>query len=249
MKVIGSDYDGTLNHNGIDEKKKNAIEKWRKTGNIFAVISGRSPDDLLELYSDNKFGCDYLIADNGAVIMKTDGTVICEKRCDGSLAKPLLTLLFENGCDFGSVHTSFYCNVRKEDSKDEGIYTIDTVPTIPYFTQISTMLDDFESAERVTKSVRDAFGDRLNPLQNGRCIDIVRCDMNKAKGLCILAEIAGADQNDIIAVGDNINDMDMIKAFRSYAMESGVACVKETATFVTEGVAELIEKELSEQIL
>ena len=50
MKVIGSDYDGTLNHNGIDAKKKNAINKWREAGNIFAVISGRGAKDLFSLY-------------------------------------------------------------------------------------------------------------------------------------------------------------------------------------------------------
>lgn len=40
MKIIGSDYDGTLNHNGIGKKKKKALQKWRDKGNVFALISG-----------------------------------------------------------------------------------------------------------------------------------------------------------------------------------------------------------------
>lgn len=242
MKIIGSDYDGTLNHNGIDEKKINAIDEWRKAGNIFAIISGRGVVELLELYNKNKLVCDYLVADNGAVIMKPDGTVVCDTRCDGSIAKPLLQLLFEKDCPFGEVHTSFPCTVLKD--KKDACYTMDDVPHIPYFTQISTMLDSFEDAEKVTKCVKSEFGKELNPLQNGRCIDIVRYDMNKAKGLYRLMDITGAKYEDVIAVGDNINDEDMLREFRSYAMANGVPYIKEIANDITEGITELIEKEL-----
>lgn len=245
MKIIGSDYDGTLNHNGIDDKKKKAIEKWRRAGNVFAVISGRGAEELLELYNGNSFGCDYLVADSGAVIMKTDGTRVCDTRCDKKLVRPLLEMLFEEGCPWGDVHADVTRKIYREEA--DGEVTLENMGDVPFFTQISTMLDDFESAARVTKRVRDAFGDKLNPLQNGRCIDIVRRDMNKAEGLCLLAQIAGAKRENIIAVGDNVNDMDMIKAFRSYAMKSGVDSVKKAATFVTEGVTELIEKELESE--
>ncbi len=248
MKIIGSDYDGTLNHNGIDDKKKKALENWRKKGNIFALISGRGPENVLKIYNEKQFPCDYLIANNGAVIMKTDGTVISDIRCDGSLAVPLLKLMFEKGCPWGDIQTSFSCNVRADskDCKETDEYTLKTMPDIPYFNQISTALPDFETAAAVTDCIKEHFGNMLNPLQNGICIDIVRVDMNKAKGLYILMEYLGAEYDDIIAVGDNINDSDMIREFKSYAMENGVDAVKKLADYVTPGIAELIEKELAD---
>ena len=97
MKIIGSDYDGTRNYGGIDEAKLAAIEKWRNAGNIFALVSGRGPDVVLELYEEKKFGCDYLIANNGAVILKPDGEEIYVANCDPKIAKPLVKHLFENG--------------------------------------------------------------------------------------------------------------------------------------------------------
>ncbi len=246
MKIIGSDYDGTLNHNGIDDKKLNAIEKWRKAGNIFALISGRGSQDVLQIYEEQQFGCDYLIADNGAVIMKNDGIVVSDVRCDKDLIKPLLNLLFESGCVFGSVHAETAFIVCNEESVcRDGEYTQQNMPEVAYFTQISTMLDDFESAKEVTEIIRKIFGDKLNPLQNGRCIDIVRADMNKAKGLYLLMDIVGAEYDDVIAVGDNINDEDMIREFKSYAMENGVDSVKKLADYVTPGITELIEKEMT----
>lgn len=248
MKIIGSDYDGTLNHNGIDDKKKKALERWRNEGNIFALISGRGINSVLELYNEKQFPCDYLIANNGAVIMKTDGTVISDIRCDSSLTVPLLKLLFEKGCPWGQIQTSFSCRVYADskDCEDDDEYTLENMPEIPYFNQINTALPDFESAAKVAACIREHFGDKLTPLQNGVCIDIVRADVNKARGLYTLMEYLGAKYDDIIAVGDNINDADMIREFKSYAMENGVDSVKELADYITPGITELIEKELAE---
>ena len=47
MKIIASDYDGTLNHGGIDDIKRNAISEWRKAGNLFGLVSGRGAPDLI----------------------------------------------------------------------------------------------------------------------------------------------------------------------------------------------------------
>ena len=248
MKIIGSDYDGTLNHNGIDEAKKQKLQLWRSKGNVFALISGRFRDDVIELYNRQRFPCDFLIADNGAVIMKTDGTVVSHTRCNGSLAAPLIKSLLGWGCPWAKADTDFCCKVYAEKSEREAEtdFTLATMPEVPYFNQVSTALPDFETAARVTKLIDEHFGKSLKALQNGTCIDIVRADMNKAQGLRILADYLGADCSDIIAVGDNINDSDMIREFRSYAMENGVDSIKALADFITPGVGELIEKELSE---
>lgn len=248
MRIIGSDYDGTLNYGGIDDAKKFAIEKWRNAGNLFTLVSGRGPDGVLELYNEKQFGCDYLIANNGAVILKTDGTVVFEARCDGAIAVELVRHLFENGCTWAHVQTAFDCRVFAEEDActEPWHYTLETMPEIPYFTQINTQLPTFELSAKVTASVREAFGDKLNPLQNGECLDIIRKDMNKAKGLYLLADYVGVKRDDIIAVGDNINDTDMIAEFRSYAMANAVDEIKELADYITPSVTDLIEKELAE---
>lgn len=248
MKIIGSDYDGTLNYNGIGKKKKKALQKWRDKGNVFALISGRGSRDILQIYNEKQFPCDYLIANSGALIMKTDGTVISDIRCDGNLIVPLLKLMFEKGCPWGNIQTNIPCKVYADskDCKEVHEYTLENMPEIPYFNQISTALPDFETAANVTACIKEQFKDKLNPLQNGDCIDIVRADMNKAKGLYILMEYLGAKYDDIIAVGDNINDSDMIREFKSYAMENGVDAIKELADYVTPDIAELIKRELND---
>lgn len=248
MKIIASDFDGTLNHGGIDDVKRDAIKRWQKAGNLFGLVSGRGADSLLKVPEKNNFECDFLLASNGAVILKPDGEVLKESRCDGALAKPLSEFLFSLGCDWADAHTEFDCTIYKNAAEcPEDGFTLETVPEIPYFNQISTILPDDETAEKVTKAVREEFGEYLNPLQNGRCIDIVSADMNKAQGLYDFLELIGAGYDDLITVGDNINDTHMIAEFRSYAMENAVQSIKDIADYEIAGVTELIEKELIEE--
>ena len=246
MKIIASDYDGTLNHGGIDDNKRAAIKKWRDAGNIFAIVSGRGPEDALEIQENNNLGIDYFVATNGAVILNGKGKKVSETRCDGNIAVPVLEQLFECGCPWGHVITDFSCRVYadKNGCIDSDEYTLENVPSIPYFNQISTALPDYETAQKVTAVIKEKFGDLVNPMQNGTCIDIVRADMDKAKGIYLLLDILNAEYDDVIAVGDNINDSAMIKEFRSYAMENGVEQIKELADAVIDSVTRLIETEL-----
>ncbi len=84
----------------------------------------------------------------------------------------------------------------------------------------------------------------FNPLQNGRCIDIVPVGMDKAQGIYSLLELVGGQYSDVIAVGDNINDKAMIAEFRSYAMENGVESIKALADYIITDITELIEREI-----
>lgn len=246
MKLIGSDYDGTLNWGGFDDAKREALVRWRAAGNAFAVVSGRPLADLLRMQKENTLSYEFLVADNGAVIARVDGTAIGETRCAGELARPLAKTMFSNGCPWCDIHTEV--NYRVFAAPFEGMaeneYTLETLPPVSYFTQISTMLPDFETSAAVTAVLKEAFGEQLNPLQNGICIDVVRHDVNKAVGLRVLARQLGVAEADIIAVGDNINDTDMITAFRSYAMENGVDSIKALANYTTPSVTALIEREL-----
>ena len=88
MKIIASDYDGTLNHGGIDDKKRETIKEWREKGNKFGIVSGRITDDLLRIYKKDKLELDFLLACNGAVILTTDGKILKEGISTVIVGKP-----------------------------------------------------------------------------------------------------------------------------------------------------------------
>ena len=245
MKIIASDYDGTLNHGGIDDKKRETIKKWREKGNKFGIVSGRMPDDLLKIYKNDNLDLDFLLACNGAVILTTDGKVLKDDRVDGELLRPFLDFLFSLGADWAAIHCErTYIIDENDDDRLPDEFTRKTLPELKYFNQVSTILEDNEEALMVTNAIKEKFGDILNPLQNGNCIDIVSAKINKAKGLHDYLELVGGKYEDMITVGDNINDTHMIKEFRSYAMANGVQSIKDIADYVTEGITELIEREI-----
>ena len=262
MKILASDYDGTLNHGGIDEKKCAAIEKWQKNGNWFGIVSGRSLTGLKRLVNgeDNpkniiktnassaSYKCDFLIANNGAVICDGNADVLTQTKGSPDIIIPLIKALFELNCLFACICTvgyeDIYVKIDKVYCEDEYDFLIENMPEVPFFNQISTMLDTDEEAAQVVKAINTRFSDTLNPLQNGRCIDIVPKGVDKAQGIYALINKIGANKEDVITVGDNINDTDMIREFYSYAMENGVDEIKKLADKTTVSVTELIEKEL-----
>ncbi len=243
MKIICTDYDGTLNHGGITEKKLEAIRKWKEKGNLFCVVSGRQKEFFEEIKEKN-IPIDYLLACNGAVIVDKNYNVVFDVRCDGAVALPLINFIFSLGGFFAAICNDKHISVDNFAFPDAEGIRLSEVGEIPYFNQISTACSDFNEAARVTALVKERFGKYLNPLQNGTCIDIVPVGMDKAQGIYKLLSLVGGEKKDVIAVGDNVNDEAMIKEFYSYAMENGVDSIKKLADRKTFGIEELIEKEL-----
>lgn len=251
MKIIGSDFDGTLNFNGIGDTKRQAIADWRAAGNLFVLVSGRHAVNVRDLHLEHNFPSDYFIGSNGAVIMNDRQEVVHADCCDPEKMVPLIQYLLELGCPFALVHGAkdwFYVYASAELADREPAFTPDTVPAVEYYTQVTTWMPEEADAAAITQKVKARFGQWFNPLLNGTSIDIVRSDANKARGLTRLMELVGARHEDIITVGDNTNDSDMLREFKSYAMENGVQAVKDLANFVTPGVAELIARELEVQL-
>ena len=246
MRLIASDYDGTFtNRGGVDDARRQAVARWQTAGHKFGIVSGRSIDFLPSTLERDGVQCDYFIANNGAVITDGTGAVLMEQHCDGNIARPLIDAMFRLKCPHASVTTSFACTVYPSQRlPKEGRFTLTDLPEIPYFHQISTVLPTFEEAARVTEAIREQFGEIVNPLQNGICIDIVPAGVDKAIGIRKLITLWGIAESDVIAVGDNVNDAAMIAAFPAYAVENAVDTIKALAGRTVADLTERIGLEL-----
>lgn len=238
MKIICSDYDGTFNYGGVTKKRLEVIKKWRNDGNLFCIVSGRPKDFYFEL---KKAGIelDYLLSCNGALITDGNYNTVGDIKCETLTAKELTDYLFLLGCPFSYICCGETYKVKNPDFPEaEG--EIGFPEEVINFNQISTALPTFEEAAEVTEKINKTYALHVNALQNGRCIDIVPFGMDKARGIYALLELTGGKYEDVIAVGDNINDEAMIKEFFSYAMENGVQSVKDLANATVKSVDELV---------
>ena len=247
MKLIGSDYDGTLNHGGIDEEKLAAIRDWRAAGHVFGVVSGRGPDFLTELQEKLGDDFDFYASCNGGVAVDAKGNSLFNYRCEGVDARAFVADLLAWGAPFAYVNVDDACwRVGDENTTEEIEYLLKDMPDIPYFQKMAVFLPGPDEAGELVEKVRAKYGADVNPLQNWWCVDIAPYGVDKAAGLRRLAAHFGVAEENIIAVGDNLNDAAMVGAFRGYAMAGGSEELKAIATFVTESVTDLIHKELEE---
>lgn len=247
MKLIGSDYDGTLNHGGIDEAKLDAIRRWRQAGNIFGVVSGRGPDFIAELQEKLGDNFDFYASCNGGVAVDARGNSLFNYRCEGVDARQFVADLLAWGAPFAYVNVDDACfRVGNADTKDEIEYLVEDMPDIPYFQKMAVFLPGPDEAGVLTAKVREKYGDKVNPLQNWWCVDIAPYGVDKAAGLRRLAARFGVAEADIIAVGDNLNDAAMVSAFCGYAMAQGSEELKAVATCITDSVTDLILSELAD---
>ena len=73
MKVLASDYDGTLRTEEIvDVNDVHAIQKFREKGNLFGLVTGRSMESIQKEIANNKIEFDFIVGNNGGVIYDKD---------------------------------------------------------------------------------------------------------------------------------------------------------------------------------
>lgn len=250
MKILGSDYDGTFNFGGVGEEKLCAVRKWRREGNKFGIITGRNTKDLKAILEKNpELEYDFIAAFNGGYITNREGEVLYEAKCDKLSVRALVGELFVPSCE--SVHINadrFVCVVRDKKIPPKGVEKesllyLEEMEELGFFRQISLRFPTAEDAAPMVEYIKKSYDGLLNPLQNNRIIDVVPFGVDKAQGLYRVMEHYGASYGDVIAAGDNVNDVDMIREFRSYAMENSVDEVKTFADYVICDVTEIFKRE------
>ncbi len=246
MRLIATDYDGTLNHGGIDQEKLDAIRRWRAAGNLFGVISGRGPDFLATLQAQLGDNFDFLASCNGGIATDSQGGDLFRHQCDQVDVKAFVEDIFAWGAHTLYVNYDDQCVLLGTPECREPYDYIppEELPPITSFCKMATFFATPEEAEAMAAKIREKYGDKVNPLQNWWCVDIAPFGVDKATGIRELCAHYGVAERDVIAVGDNLNDLAMIEAFSSYAMEHGNEELKQKATHTIDNVTNLILKEL-----
>jgi HAD superfamily hydrolase (TIGR01484 family) len=246
--ILASDFDGTLSQkDGITKGTIEAINKFRQMGNLFGVVTGRDYVNGFEFFKENNlFPFDFIIVSNGAAAYDKEGNVYFAEKVNGgqtfgksTLAQELIKQLLQltlNPCgiSFDKTRYDFHPNADISVLKD-----------VDEFISSNALCDTVEYAAEVTDILKKGFGHYVNPIQNGRCIDITYVGVNKATGIAKLADCLEIPYENIWTAGDNFNDMSMIKKYHGCAMTNGVDGLKKYSEYVCDSVKDVIEIILS----
>ena len=204
MKIIASDFDGTIHRKGtISERDKNAVLEWQKKGNHFGIVTGRGPD-IFETIKKHNITLDYAIAYNGAIVLDGEGNVLYEDWFERGIEKEYMD--FAYSFDYEFAH-EYNCNVDPSDTGKEH--------------QLAILLKNDNDAKELAELLNKKFEGRLSSYSNGEWINTVKYGTSKATGIQHYAELKNIEMKDIYTVGDFFNDLPMLQAFNGYVVETG----------------------------
>jgi 5-amino-6-(5-phospho-D-ribitylamino)uracil phosphatase len=237
IKLVALDMDGTLlNQKGqISEANQAAIQTAKEKG-IFVVLStgrslitSREHADALELNS-------YLVTVNGSEIWDPNRELVERNLVKSDLIEWMWQLSQQHKTKFWALSTKR----NWHDEMPEDIHTLEWM-------KFGFNIDDDATRALILNELqaKGEFELSNSTLTN---IEVNSAGINKARGLETVCSRLGIEMKNVMAVGDSMNDLAMIKeAGVGVAMGNAQDIVKEAADWVTatneeDGVAKAIHK-------
>lgn len=244
MIIIASDYDGTLNHNGISEGDKAAIKKFREAGNKFGIVTGRDLEMAMWVFHDfEKVGLevDFLICCTGGIILTSGCEIVSAKKQKmGAYISEIFD--YARTLSLGVFRVSNELTTCYADKKNR---IKQDFSAISEMTQANAWFSKEEDAETFLQYVKKNYGNQISIFRNGGSLDMPPYGVSKVTGIYDYAsQYEGAK---IYAVGDNINDIPMLLEFEGYAVSNARDEAKAAASHQCVRIENMIEELMGEK--
>ena len=224
MKILASDFDKTLYIEEKDKLIKNieAIKKFIISGNLFCIITGRNYSDLKNLLNKYNIPYSYLICQDGAKIFDNMDYAINTNLIDREIVDKVCDLLDSKDCPY---YLDDGYNITN--NRDDCV-------------KIVIRHDDKKQAEELAEYIKNNIDVYL--YISSKHINIINKNVNKANSLRKLAELEKLNINNIYVIGDDINDMEMLKDFKGAIMKSHTEDLDDTKKIEYNYLYEYIEE-------
>ncbi|TRW25027.1 HAD family phosphatase [Criibacterium bergeronii] len=251
-KLIVTDIDGTLldSTSNIPQSAIKALAYAKENGAYFTLASGRTLNGVMPLVDTFKITCPLILA-NGAIVydIKNQKTIF-KKLIDKKTAKQLANIIKSENAFF-----YFY---------DEGsVYATDIRYAIAYYDKMNKLgktnlpihlVEDLEAASQKHDAIKFVIHeDDLSTIAYLRKIfepieqkleisssapwniEITAAKLSKGSGVIELAKYLGVDMQNVMCIGDELNDLSMLKvAGFAVAMGNANEELKKVAHFITD---------------
>lgn len=264
IKLVAIDLDGTLlnNQKQISQENQAALAKAKANGIKIVLCTGRPLKAILP-YLDvlNLRGAgDYSITFNGGLVQKNDTGTIVDKQALSvedvtdllALAKQMdmpldvltdeVVLCFPTSSDHQTIYPKLnpllvFQSATQQELTAETLYN---KAVVAY---------DQKELDQWIPAIPKEFKERFEVIKTrSNLLEFMPKGVTKAYGIRLLAKELGIQSSEVMAIGDEENDLSMIHyAGVGVAMGNAIAAVKEAADIVTEtneenGVAQVIQQ-------
>lgn len=263
-KIIACDLDETLlnTEHKISQKNIDAIQKAAKKGVRFVPATGRGFTtvrgdlEILGLWDREK---EYVISFNGGAITENKGERLLHfEGLSFEKAKQLYArgLTYQVCIHVYTMDTVYVYNYVQEEKDYVGgrMNMVETFETSLDFLEgqdiVKILFMNLDTAylEQIGKEMEDMTRDLDVSYSSNRYIEFNHKGVNKGSGLLKLAALLGVDPRETIAIGDNFNDLSMIRvAGLGVGVQNTAAGMRAQCDYITRAtndesaIAEVIE--------
>lgn len=250
-KLIAFDLDGTLldNSKKIPDVVKDSIMEAYNAGKILVFSTGRNIAELTDFRKVEAFR--YAIAINGSYIydLQEDKAMVTNPIPKENVEK-LFEFLKTKEIHLGVHSDDYYLDKEILDNPERHhiellVKTLSThgiqIPSVYdlYYSKnmdiykVNIYLNSNEERDEIRKELSQFDDDFEMVYSEGYSLELSKKGVSKGKGLEYLCDYLNIDIKETIAVGDNENDLEAIKAAGlGIAMENGAEKVKEVADVI-----------------
>lgn len=278
MKLFASDMDGTLlcSDFSISRENLDAIAELDRRGVVFAIATGRSYIDARSILDKHDLKCP-IVCSNGAAVRNSDGSLVSKRTIPLEELARLCAYMDEQGIFYGINTTwdlSMLPNWESLLDAEEGatpekldfvkgpVLSQDGLRFVPSFAPFLSGEEDSCSISLASTDEKklDAFAEfaalsgKVHLMASGfDSLEITPMGCSKASGLQDLGEFLGISLEEMVSMGDNYNDLDMLlETGLSFAVEDAPEDIRAVCTGVTpgcnkNGVAYAIHRLLEEE--
>ncbi|WP_106461139.1 Cof-type HAD-IIB family hydrolase [Anaerococcus sp. Marseille-P3915] len=248
IKLIASDIDETIiDHNRLVPKRnKKAIKAAQDKGVIVMLATGRGPYEIFDIpdqagvIADDRF----VICCNGAVIMNVKTKEIIDVLAmDFSYAKKIFEYAYKNKLTFYlyTLDKKYGINLSDETLIAESHINLiegDNIDFLEGQTVLKTIIKNSNMNQLQALEVdiaRITDYDLEISYSSNMYMEINAKGVNKAIALKKIADHYGIDMKNVMAIGDNYNDVAMLEeAGTAIAVRNARLQVKQSADYVTQ---------------
>ena len=223
MKIVISDFDNTF---FTDKYLENidVINEFVNKGNKFVIATGR-PLYLLkkDIENVNIPYCN-LICSDGTIIFDREDKIVYRETIDPKIVKKIIDELKESDCVEDWYNNEAYQFSKDVEAPSNGILGVPK---------------DRDKALELINNLNKKYPDTHSYLSH-KWINILNKETSKGTGIEALIEIHGWNAEDVITMGDELNDVPMNAIFNSYTFDYACDELKEVSTYVVKDFEDAI---------
>lgn len=262
IKIVALDLDGTLfnSEKKVSETNRVALQKAREKGVKVVITTGRplkAIGNVLEelgLISKDE----YSITFNGGLIQSNNGEILFKQELSREQLWDIYTVLEDLALPFDVLNDGIVYSLSCKGNHSlyhtanptltfKNIETFEEIPKDIIYNKVVSVIDADFLDQQIPKLPKEFFEKYEVFKSRDILLEVMPKNVHKAVGLELLIKHLGLTKEEVMAVGDEENDVSMLSwAGLGVAMANGSQIAKENANVVTkvtndqDGVAEAV---------